>query len=131
MIAALEDYPKWSDTHKKFTIVSRDGNGRPTQALVEVSVAGRLDEQVLSYSWTENSVRTTLVKSSGGTLKSQESSYVVAPSGSGSRVTYEITAEPAIPAPGFLVKKALKKVVDNATTNLARYIERCAPSAPA
>ena len=122
-IAALEDYPLWSDTHKSFTVTSRDESGRPSQAQAVVKIAGKLDEQVISYVWTENAVRTTLERSSTGAMKSQETSYTVTPSGSGSRLSYQITADPAIPAPGFLVKQGLKKAVNNATENLKRHIE--------
>ncbi|MEN6451495.1 MAG: SRPBCC family protein [Thermoguttaceae bacterium] len=122
-IAALEDYPLWSDTHKKFTIVSTDDMGRPTQAEASVTIGGKLDEQIISYVWTDNSVRTTLVTSSTGAMKSQETAYTVTPIGSGSRLTYEITADPAIPAPGFLIKQGLKRTVTNATANLKRHIE--------
>ncbi|MCE5287752.1 MAG: SRPBCC family protein [Nocardiaceae bacterium] len=122
-IAALTDYPLWSDTHKKFTVVSTDEQGRPTKAEATVTIGGKPDDQVISYEWSDNSVRTTLVSSSTGAMKSQQTSYTVTPSGAGSKMAYEITADPAISAPGFIIKQALKKTVNNATVNLKRHIE--------
>lgn len=122
LIAAFEDYPSWSNVHKRASIDTVGPDGRPRTATLVTSVMGIVDTQVLEYTWTSDSVSWRLVKASQ--QKSQDGTYVLQDAGGGkTRVRYEVTVDPLIPLPGFVLKQGLKKIVSAATADLKKHIE--------
>jgi ribosome-associated toxin RatA of RatAB toxin-antitoxin module len=123
VIADLAAYPGWSSVHKKTAIESTDDEGRPTRVRMTVSVAGISDEQVLDYTWDgDRSVSWTLVE--GGQQRRQSGRYQLSANGSATAVHYEVSVDPKIPMPGFIVKQGMRKVVDAATSGLKKSVER-------
>jgi len=123
VIADMAAYPDWSSVHKKTTVESVDDDGRPNRVRMTVSVVGISDEQVLDYAWDgDRSVTWTLVE--GGQQRRQTGRYELTPDGSATAVHYEVSVDPKIPMPGFIVKQGMRKVVDAATKGLKRKVER-------
>ena len=121
-IADMAAYPDWSGVHKKTTVESVD-DGRLNRVRMTVSVVGISDEQVLDYTWDgDRSVTWTLVE--GGQQRRQTGRYKLTPDGSATAVHYEVSVDPKIPMPGFIVKQGMRKVVDAATRGLKRRVER-------
>ncbi len=73
---------------------------------MKVKTAGITDEQVVDYTWTGNKVSWTLVSS--GQQKSQDGKYTLVPKGDKTLVKIEITVDPNVPMPGFVLKRAVK-----------------------
>jgi hypothetical protein len=122
IIADLPTYPSWSSVHKRASIDTTFCNGRPKRATMSVSTAGLADVQVLDYVWEGNGVSWSLVKSTS--QRHQQGRYAITPGSNGaSHVHYELTIDPAIPVPGFLVRQVMKKAVDAATNGLKRRVE--------
>ena len=73
------------------------------------------DTMVLAYDWQQvdrGSVKWTLVSSS--LLKVLDGAYHLAPKGSGTDVTYELSVDLIIPMIGLLKRKAERRLTDTA-----------------
>lgn len=122
VIAGFDDYPSWSDVHKRGSVDEIGPDGRPGRATLVTSVMGIVDTQVLAYTWTPEGVSWRLVKASQ--QKSQDGKYVLRDLGGGvTHVLYEVAVDPAIPLPGFVLKQGLKKIVSAATDGLKKRVE--------
>ena len=96
--------PDWSSQHRGAEILTTDENGRPGRVKLKLKTMGIADEQVVQYTWTDNTAGWTLVSSSQ--LKTQDAKYTLTPDGDRTRVKFEITVDPAVPIPGFVLKRA-------------------------
>jgi hypothetical protein len=123
VIADLPAYPGWSAVHRRACVDERYRNGRPRRATMAVTAAGLTDEQVLDYTWDNGGSRVewSLVKS--GQQADQHGSYVVDPGGAVSHVHYDLDIRPAIPLPGVIVRRVMKKAVTAATEGLKKQVE--------
>lgn len=119
-IADVEGLPAWSSIHKKVKVRERDDQGRPVLAEMTVSVMGFTDEQVLEYTWTDTSVKWDAVESTQ--QKSQHAEYRLTSTDSGTHVEFEMTLDPKIPVPGFIVKRGTKSVLETATDGLRQQV---------
>jgi hypothetical protein len=94
-VAAVDRLPEWSSAHKKITIdYTFEGDDKVTWTLVE-----------------------------SGQQNQQDGSYVLTPTDGGTKVTFELTIDPKIPLPGFLVKKAQKTALETASKGLTKFVE--------
>ncbi|HZB51321.1 MAG TPA: cyclase, partial [Mycobacteriales bacterium] len=59
----------------------------------------------------------------GQMQKSQQGSYVLAPRGSGTEVTYSLAVDLAIPMLGMFKRKAEKVIMDTALKELKKRVE--------
>lgn len=120
VIADVETAPEWSSQHQGAEILDTDDNGRPGRVKLKLKTMGISDEQVVQYSWTDNTAGWTLVSSSQ--LKAQDAKYTLTPDGDKTKVTFEITVDPAVPIPGFVLKRAMKGGLESATEGLRKQV---------
>jgi hypothetical protein len=112
----LESLPEWSSTHREIEILQRDDHGRPTKSRQVVKIVGVSDEQVLDYSIHDDGVSWTLV--SAKQQRGQDARYTLTPEGDSTRVHFQLTVDPNVPIPGFLIKKGASGLMDTATRGL-------------
>ena len=122
VIADLESLTEWSSVHQSSQVVETGDNGRPTVAGMKVKIAGITDEQVVAYTWGDNTVSWTLVSASQ--QRSQDATYTLTPEGDTTRVKFDITIDPLAPLtlPGFVLKRVIKGSVDTATEGLRKRV---------
>jgi uncharacterized membrane protein len=124
VIADFEAMPEWSDPHQSAEILETGDDGRPRKVKMKVRTAGITDEQVVAYTWSGNEVTWTLVSS--GQQKSQDGKYTLVPQGGAKEeatlVKMEITVDPNVPLPGFVLKRAVKGTIDSATKELRNRV---------
>jgi ribosome-associated toxin RatA of RatAB toxin-antitoxin module len=120
VIADVESTPTWSPQFQKSEIIDTYDDGRPRQARMTVKAAGLTDEQVIEYTWTDTSVSWTLV--SAGQLKAQDAKYTLTPEGDKTRVRFDMSVDPSVPLPGFLLKRTLKGGMETATDGLRKQV---------
>jgi Polyketide cyclase / dehydrase and lipid transport len=112
----LESLPEWSSVHREVEILERDDRGHPSKSRQVVKIVGISDEQVLAYSVHDDGVSWTLV--SAKQQRAQEGRYTLTPEGDAVRVRFELTVDPSVPVPGFLIKRGSKGLMDMATQGL-------------
>ena len=120
VIADVEATPTWSPQYQTAVILSRHPDGRPNQVEMTVKAAGLTDVMVIEYTWTDDSVSWTLVKS--GQLKAQDAGYTLTPDGEKTKVRFDIKIDLSIPMPGFLLKRTLKGGTETATDGLRKQV---------
>ena len=113
----LEALPEWSAAHLESEILERDEQGRPVRSRASLKTpVGFTDEAVIALSYHPDGYSWTLVSSTY--QRSQDARYILIPEGDSTRVRFEVTVDPVMPMPGFLLRRAAKGVHDTATYGL-------------
>lgn len=120
VIADVESASEWSSQHQGAEVLDRDANGRPGRVRLKVKTMGISDEQVVQFSWTDNSASWKLLESRQ--LKTQDVSYTLTPDGDKTKVRFQITVDPSVPIPGFVLKRAMKGGLEAATDGLRKQV---------
>ncbi|MFL6081611.1 MAG: SRPBCC family protein [Mycobacterium sp.] len=120
VIADVESTPSWSPQYQRCEVLDAYDDGRPRQVKMKIKTAGISDEQVVEYTWSDDSVSWTLV--SAGQLKSQDASYTLTSEGDKTKVRFDITVDLSVPLPGFILKRAMKGGVETATDGLRKQV---------
>ncbi len=120
VIADVESTPTWSPQYQKSEILERYPDGRPKQAKMTVKAAGITDEQVIEYTWTDDSVTWTLLSS--GSMKAQDAGYTLTADGDKTRVRFDMKIDLNVPLPGFIVKRTVKGGMETATDGLRKQV---------
>ncbi|MCF6389146.1 SRPBCC family protein [Mycobacterium sp. MBM] len=123
VIADIGSYPDWVAEYKETEVLDADAAGYPKTARLVLDAAVLRDTMVLSYHWPTDrkSVTWTLVSSS--LLKALDGAYRLAPKGSGTDVTYELSVDLIIPMIGLLKRKAERRLTDTALKDLKKRVE--------
>ena len=116
----LESLTQWSATHQKVEVLERDDQGHPSKSRQVVKIVGITDEQVLAYSVHDDGVSWTLVSSKQ--QRAQDARYTLTPDGDSTRVSFELTVDPIVPVPGFLIKRGAKGLMETATDGLRKRV---------
>jgi ribosome-associated toxin RatA of RatAB toxin-antitoxin module len=120
VISDIESLPEWSDAHQTSEVLDRDERGRPLRAKMKVKTVGITDEEVVTYAWHHDGVSWTL--ESAKQQRSQDARYTLIPEGDKTRVKFDITIDPLVPLPGFLLKRVIKGVMGTATDGLRKRV---------
>jgi len=120
VIADVESAPSWSPQYQSAEVLDTYDDGRPRRVKMKVKAAGITDEMEVEYSFTGNTAGWTLIKSSQ--LKKQDATYTITPAGDKTKVRFELTVDPSIPIPGFLLKRTLKGAMETATDGLRKQV---------
>ena len=123
VIADIGAYPEWVSEYTESEVMESDEQGYPTVARLVLDAAVLRDTMVLQYEWPQdrNSVRWSLVSSS--LLKALDGAYTLAPSGSGTDVTYELAVDLTVPMIGLLKRKAERRLTETALKDLKQRVE--------
>ncbi|WP_374025673.1 SRPBCC family protein [Mycobacterium sp. HNNTM2301] len=123
VIADIDSYPQWISEYREAEVQETDDDGNPKVARVVLDAAVLKDTLVMAYQWPKDrkSVSWTLVSSS--LLRSLEGTYRLAPKGSGTEVTYELSVDLAVPMIGLLKRKAERRLTDTALKDLKKRVE--------
>jgi hypothetical protein len=116
----LESLTEWSSAHQKVEILERDDAGHPSKSRQVVKIVGISDEQLLAYTVHDDGVSWTLVSSKQ--QRAQDARYMLTPDGDATRVRFQLTVDPLVPLPGFVIKKGAKGLMDTATEGLRKRV---------
>ena len=121
-VAAVEDLPQRSPSHKSAEVESRHDDGLPNRVRAQVSAAGFSDEEVTDYTWDGlKSVTWTLVDSS--VQSEQVGTYTLTPTDSGTHIKLDLEVGVKIPMPGFVLRRVLKGALDTGSKGFKKYVE--------
>jgi hypothetical protein len=121
VLADIGSVPRWSSVHKKAEVIDTYPDGRPFHAKVTVKVLGIVDQEVLEFHWGPD----WMVWDAQKTLQQhgQHVEYTLQREGENStRMRFCITLEPSAPMPEFLINRARKRVLKDATDGLRDFI---------
>ncbi len=126
VIADFPAYPEWAGPVKRIDVLEDGPDGRAKRVRFHVEVMGLADVYVNEYKWDgDRRVDWTMVE--GKAMKSQAGTYELKPlgsgTGSGTKVTYDLTADAGIPVPGLIRRRIQSKIVDTALKDLKKRCE--------
>jgi len=123
VIADFPAYPEWANAVKSAEVLADGPGDRAGQVSFTLDAGMFKDAYTLEYDWAQDglSVSWHLVK--GQIQKAQQGSYVLAPVGPATTVTYTLSVELNIPMIGMLRRKAEKIIIDTALKELKRRVE--------
>jgi ribosome-associated toxin RatA of RatAB toxin-antitoxin module len=122
-IADLEAYPEWISEYKEVEVLEADDDGYPKRARMLMDARILKDTLIMSYEWPADRKSLSWTLESSSLLKSLEGSYILAPKGSGTDVTYELAVDLAVPMIGMLKRKAERRLIDGALKDLKKRVE--------
>lgn len=119
----FERYPEWAKDVKDVKVVERDAEARGTQVDYRAAAMGRSVTYTLEYDYSEapSGFSWTLVK--GDLMKRLDGTYRFDPDDGGTRVTYELSVDLALPLPGLVKRRAEARIVGSALKELKRRAE--------
>lgn len=120
VIADVEATPDWSPEYQRAETIDTYDDGRPRRVKRTVRAAGITDEQVIEWTWTDSKASWTLV--SAGQLKKQDGSYTLTADGDKTLLRFDITVDPSVPIPGFVLKRAMKGGMETGTDGLRKQV---------
>lgn len=120
VIADFDSYPSWVDSMKSAEVLTSEA-GRAKTVRMVLDHALVKDDYVLEYAWATNDVSWKLIE--GNLLKAMDGSYVLTPSGSGTKVTYTLKVDVNMPMIGMFRRKAEKTIIDGALKGLKKRVE--------
>lgn len=121
VLADISSVPLWSSVHKTAEVIDTYPDGRPHHAKVTVRVIGIVDQEVLEFHWGPD----WMVWDAQKTMQQhgQHVEYTLRREGvDRTRLRFDITLEPSAPVPEFLVNRARKRVLQDATDGLRDFI---------
>jgi len=123
VIADFAAYPQWASAVRSTEVISRDGAGRGTRVRFQLDAGVIKDSYVLAYDWDgDTAVRWELAEA-GTVITAMNGGYLLADTGHGTTVTYELTVDVRIPMLGMMKRRAEKSIVDTALKGLKGRVE--------
>jgi carbon monoxide dehydrogenase subunit G len=123
VITDFDGYPAWAGVQGA-EVLSRDEAGRPATVAMKVSQMGVEAAYTLAYAYAAGDAGCSWVTTeASGAVKEVTGEYTLEPGGEGTRVTYRLALELAIPLPGILKRQAQKQVISTALGGLKKRVE--------
>lgn len=121
--ADFERYPEWAADVKAVQVLARDDDGRPTEVEFRAAAMGRSMTYTLAYDYREAPAAFSWRLVRGDLVRRLEGTYRFDLDDGGTRVTYELAVDLAIPLPGLVKRRAQSLIVGTALKRLKRHVE--------
>ena len=119
----LERYPEWAHDVKDVVITARDDDGRPSQVEFRTSALGRSTHYTLKYDYSDAPAVLAWTMVKGDIQRSIEGAYrFEATNDGGTLVQYDLAIELVVPLPGFVKRRAERRIL-NAIKEMKAYAE--------
>jgi len=119
----IERYPIWTHDVKDVVVASRDDEGRPSEVEFRTSALGRSTHYTLAYDYSEapGTLAWSMVK--GDIQRSIDGAFIFEPlPDGGTHVQYDLAIELVVPLPGFVKRRAERRIL-NAIKELKAFAE--------
>lgn len=121
--ADFERYPEWAKDVKEVTVHGRDEEGRAVEVEYRAAAMGRSVTYTLQYDYGEAPAAFSWELLKGDLMKRLDGTYRFDPDDGGTRVTYELAVDLALPLPGLVKRRAEGRIVGNALKELKKVVE--------
>ena len=120
----FERYPEWAKDVKQVTVAERDDENRGSRVEYRAAAMGKSVRYVLDYDYSEAPAAFSWKLVEGDMLRQLDGRYGFEADGTGTRVSYELTADLSMPLPGFMKRRAAGMIISTALKELKREAER-------
>jgi hypothetical protein len=110
---------------KAASVVSRDEQGRPSDATFRAAAMGRSTVYTLRYFYGSNPLRIAWRQLEGDITRRLDGEYEFLPLGDGSQteVVYHLEVDLVLPIHGFVKRRAESRIIRTALDDLRRRVE--------
>jgi ribosome-associated toxin RatA of RatAB toxin-antitoxin module len=122
-----ERYPDWARDVKEVNVLERDESGRGARVEYRVAGLGQSIHYVLTYDYDEAPAAFSWHLAEGDKLRRLDGRYGFEAGDGGTRVTYDLAIDVAIPLPGLIKRQAARMIVATALKELKRAAEQSPP----
>jgi ribosome-associated toxin RatA of RatAB toxin-antitoxin module len=119
----FERYPLWAKDVKHIEVLGRDEQGRGKTVEFRVAGLGRSIHYILEYDYAEADRAFSWRLVEGDVLRRLDGRYGFEPENGGTRVTYDLSVEIAIPMPGIIKRRAAGMIMGTALRELKKEVE--------
>ena len=125
LISDIERYPQWATDMSFATVTERDPDGRVAQASFAVKALGRSARYTLAYDHSGAPHRISWKLVDGDIVKQLDGRYEFTPTAEPGRteVLYQLALELAVPLPGFVKRRAERRIAHTALADFAARLE--------
>jgi ribosome-associated toxin RatA of RatAB toxin-antitoxin module len=123
VIADFPAYPEWAKAVRETEVLAENDDGSAKQVRLTLDAGPIKDVYTLEYDWETDGLAVSWRLVKGQMQKAQNGRYQLEPSSGGTKVTYTLSVELALPMIGLLRRKAEKMVMDTALKELKRRVE--------
>ena len=121
--SGFERYPDWAKDVKQVDVLERDEEGRGMKVEYRAAAMGRSTRYVLAYDYTDAPDAFTWELVESDMLRQLDGRYGFEADGEGTRVSYDLTADPKVPLPGFIKRRVASKITGTALKELKKAAE--------
>jgi hypothetical protein len=104
-------YPEWAKDVKEAVVLERDSDGRATMVEYRASALGRSTHFTLRYDYSQLPGRLSWHMVDGDIMRSIVGSYQFTENGATTRIDYGLEIELVLPLPGFVKRRAEKRIL--------------------
>jgi Polyketide cyclase / dehydrase and lipid transport len=119
-----ERYPSWAKDVKHAAVLERDEEGRGRRVEYRVAGLGRSIRYVLEYDYGDAPRAFSWELAEGDMLRRLDGRYGFEAEDDGTRVTYDLTIDLAMPLPGLIKRRAAGMIMGTALRELKKEVER-------
>jgi len=119
----FERYPTWAKDVKAARVLDRDDVGRGRRVEYRIAALGMSVRNVLDYAYDDAGRGFSWHLVEGDMLRALDGRYTFEPDGGGTRVTYDLAVDLAVPLPGLLKRRAAGRIVGAALKDLKHAAE--------
>lgn len=119
----FEAYPEWAKDVKDVKVVERDDEGRGRHVEFRAAAMGRSVTYTLEYDYSKAPAEFSWTLVKGDLMKRLDGTYRFDADGDGTRVTYDLAVDLALPLPGLVKRRAEAKIVGSALKELKKRVE--------
>lgn len=123
VITDYASYPDWVDDVKSVDVLRHDDDGRAGLVRYRVAAMGRSASVTLEYFYGSNPLRVSWHLVEGEPVRRYDGRYVLEPADGGTKVTYDLEVDVAVPLPTFVRRRSEVRVVKAALDDLRQRIE--------
>lgn len=124
-VTDVERYAEWAADVKEVTVLSRDGQMRPTSVSFRAGAFGRSVTYTLAYDYSRAPEELSWVQTEGDLTSRLDGVYLFDRTDDGDAdVSYDLFVELRVPIPGFVKRRAEGRITHTALKELKAWIER-------
>ncbi len=121
----IANYPSWTSAIKSVEVLTKDGTGRVSSALLKVDAGMLKDRVTLEYDWSAAPGRLDFSLADADLLTAMDGAYILKEEDADTtEVTYELHVDLSMPVPAMMRHKAEKSVIDAALSQLKAFAEK-------
>ncbi|HEV2427078.1 MAG TPA: SRPBCC family protein [Acidimicrobiales bacterium] len=122
-ITDFDGYARWVRDVKSVEVLERDTDGRGLEVDFRAAAFGRSARYTLRYDYARAPGELSWYQVEGDVTASMTGRYRLEPAPSGTRVTYDLEVELAVPIPAFVKARAAQRIMTEALGDLKAWVE--------